>query len=135
VDAENIRQIVGDDLRRETRALDLLARPAVGYGDLMRVPSLGPPVDDPRVAEQLEIQAKYAGYIDRQRDEIDRQRAQEATELPSTLDFENVRGLSSEVREKLLRVRPATVGQASRIPGVTPAAVSLLLIHLKRRSG
>jgi tRNA uridine 5-carboxymethylaminomethyl modification enzyme len=127
-----IREVLGDDLRRETRALDLLARPGVDYPSLMELPGLGPGVADPRVAEQVEIQAKYAGYIGRQQDEIDRQRAQEAAGLPADFDFDRVRGLSSEVREKLKRVRPATVGQAARIPGVTPAAISLLLIHLKR---
>jgi tRNA uridine 5-carboxymethylaminomethyl modification enzyme len=132
-DEEHLRAVLGEPLRRETRALDLLARPRVGYADLMRLPSLGPGVADHRVAEQVDIQAKYAGYIDRQRDEIERQRSQEATGLPADFDFDQVRGLSAEVREKLIRVRPATLGQAARIPGVTPAAVSLLLIHLKRR--
>jgi len=127
-----IREVLGNDLRRETRALDLLARPEVDYRSLMELPGLGPGVGDPRVAEQVEIQAKYAGYIGRQQDEIDRQRAQEAAGLPVDFDFDRVRGLSSEVREKLKRVRPATIGQAGRIPGVTPAAISLLLIHLKR---
>jgi tRNA uridine 5-carboxymethylaminomethyl modification enzyme len=134
LDPERVREVLGDDLRREARALDLLARPKVSYHSLMSLPGVGPGVEDPRVAEQLDIQAKYAGYIDRQHEEIARHRAQESTGLPPDFDFENVLGLSSEVREKLTRVRPATVGQAARIPGVTPAAVSLLLIHLKRRS-
>jgi tRNA uridine 5-carboxymethylaminomethyl modification enzyme len=82
----------------------------------------------------VEIQARYDGYIERQRAEIKRQRGQESKVLPPDFDFAGVRGLSTEVREKLCRVRPGTVGQAARIPGVTPAAVSLLLIHLKRRS-
>ncbi len=86
------------------------------------------------MCEQVEIQAKYAGYIERQRDEIQRQRAQEALTLPPDFDFDQVRGLSAEVREKFNCSRPLTVGQAARIPGVTPAAVSLLLIHLKRKS-
>jgi tRNA uridine 5-carboxymethylaminomethyl modification enzyme len=128
------REILGDDLRRETRALDLLSRPNVGYDSLMGLPGLGPGAQDSKVTEQLEIQCKYAGYIGRQREEIDRQRAREDESLPASFDYERVRGLSSEVREKLIRVRPATVGQAARIPGVTPAAVSLLLIHLKRLS-
>ncbi|MGA7979092.1 MAG: tRNA uridine-5-carboxymethylaminomethyl(34) synthesis enzyme MnmG [Chromatiaceae bacterium] len=127
-----IREVFGGDLRREARALDLLARPEVSYRSLMTLPGLGPAVSDPRVAEQVEIQAKYAGYIGRQQDEIERQRAQEAADLPADFDFDRVRGLSSEVREKLKRVRPTTIGQAARIPGVTPAAISLLLIHLKR---
>jgi tRNA uridine 5-carboxymethylaminomethyl modification enzyme len=135
IDAILLNEVLGDDLRRETRALDLLARPKVGYQALMRLPGLGPGAADPKVAEQLEIQCKYAGYIGRQREEIERQRAQETLSLPPDLDIEGIRGLSAEVREKLQRVRPATVGQAARIPGVTPAAVSLLLIHLKRQSG
>ena len=125
---------LGGELRRETRAGELLARPGVTYAALMSVPGVGPGVADPAVAEQVEIQAMYAGYIDRQQAEIDRQRANEALALPADFDFATVRGLSTEVREKFLRHRPATIGQAARIPGVTPAAVSLLLVHLKRRS-
>ena len=87
-----------------------------------------------QVIEQLEVQAKYAGYITRQQDEIDKHRASEAVALPVDLDYAQVRGLSSEVREKFQRHRPETLGQAGRIPGVTPAAISLLLIHLKKRS-
>ncbi len=134
IDPEQARSVLGDELRREARALDLLARPKVGYADLMALPGLGPGVADPQVAEQIEIQAKYAGYIDRQQQEIERHRAQEETVLPPDFPFDQVRGLSSEVREKLLRVRPTTLGQAARIPGLTPAAISLLLIHLRRRS-
>jgi tRNA uridine 5-carboxymethylaminomethyl modification enzyme len=87
------------------------------------------------VAEQLEIQAHYGGYIRRQQAEIERRRSQEQTPLPESFDYGGVRGLSNEVREKLQRHRPATIGQAARISGVTPAAVSLLLIHLKRGAG
>ncbi len=134
LDPDQARAVLGDDLRRETRALDLLARPKVGYHALMTLPGLGPGVTDPQIAEQLDIQAKYAGYIDRQLQEIERHRAQEETVLPPDFPFDKVRGLSSEVREKLLRVRPSTLGQAGRIPGLTPAAISLLLIHLRRRS-
>jgi tRNA uridine 5-carboxymethylaminomethyl modification enzyme len=126
--------LLGGELRREARAAELLARPGVSYAALMRVPGVGPGVDDPAVAEQVEIQAAYAGYIDRQEAEIARTRANEALALPPDFDFATVRGLSTEVREKLVRLRPATIGQAGRIPGVTPAAVSLLLVHLKRRS-
>ncbi|MFZ1537821.1 MAG: tRNA uridine-5-carboxymethylaminomethyl(34) synthesis enzyme MnmG [Chromatiaceae bacterium] len=134
IEPEQARVVLGDELRRETRALDLLARPKVGYHELMTLPGLGPGVTDPQVADQLDIQAKYAGYIDRQQQEIERHRAQEETALPPDFPFDQVRGLSSEVREKLLRVRPSTLGQAGRIPGLTPAAISLLLIHLRRRS-
>ncbi len=126
--------LLGGPLSKEANALNLLARPNVGYRELMTLPRLGPGVEDPQVIEQLEVQAKYAGYIDRQKDEIDRQRANEAVSLPDNLDYGAVRGLSSEVREKFQRHRPQTLGQAGRIPGVTPAAISLLLIHLKKRS-
>jgi tRNA uridine 5-carboxymethylaminomethyl modification enzyme len=125
---------LGEGLRREVRASELLSRPGVSYAALMTVPGVGPGVDDSAVAEQVEIQAMYAGYIDRQEAEIARTRANEALALPPDFDFATVRGLSTEVREKLVRLRPATIGQAARIPGVTPAAVSLLLVHLKRRS-
>ncbi len=127
--------VLGDRLRREARASELLARPAVTYASLVGLPGLGPGVEDPKVAEQVEIQIKYAGYIERQRREVEQARRAEAVALPEELDYGQVKGLSSEVREKLSRVRPATLGQAARIPGVTPAAVSLLLVHLKKRAG
>ena len=98
----------------------------------MSLPGVGPGETDPQVAEQVEIQAKYAGYIERQRDEIERQRRHEEMVLPTDFDYSQVHGLSREVSEKLGRHRPHTLGQAGRIPGVTPAAISLLLIHLKR---
>ncbi|MDG4552479.1 MAG: tRNA uridine-5-carboxymethylaminomethyl(34) synthesis enzyme MnmG [Candidatus Contendobacter sp.] len=120
---------------RESRAADLLRRPEVTYDGLMSLPGVGPGAADPRVAEQVEIQVKYAGYIERQREEIERQRRHEQWALPPDLDYAEVRGLSREAREKLIRHRPHTLGQAGRIPGMTPAAVSLLLIHLKRRRG
>jgi tRNA uridine 5-carboxymethylaminomethyl modification enzyme len=126
--------VLGDELRRETRPLDLLARPGVGYDALMRLPGLGPGVADPAVAEQVEIQARYAGYIGRQQAEVERTRNHEELRLPEDFDFDQVRGLSMEVREKFSRHHPATVGQAARIPGVTPAAVSLLLVHLRKKS-
>ncbi len=124
----------GGPLSKEVNALQLLARPNVAYRDLALLPRLSPGVEDPQVIEQLEVQAKYAGYIERQQDEIDKHRASEAVALPADLDYAQVRGLSSEVREKFQRHRPETLGQAGRIPGVTPAAISLLLIHLKKRS-
>ena len=128
------QEVLGDELRREARPLDLLARPGVHYAGLMRLPGIGPGVDDPAVAEQVEIQARYAGYIDRQQAEVERTRHHEELRLPDAFDFEQVRGLSMEVREKFSRHRPATVGQAARIPGVTPAAISLLLVHLRKKS-
>ena len=134
--AAGIERHTGEPLRREVRALDLLTRPHIGYDTLTTLAGIGAPSPsvDAAVAEQLEIQCKYAGYVDRQHDEIVRAREQEARVLPTDFDYDKVRGLSAEVMEKLRRVRPTTVGQAARIPGVTPAAVSLLLIHLKRLS-
>jgi tRNA uridine 5-carboxymethylaminomethyl modification enzyme len=126
---------LGIDLSRETPALDLLRRPEMDYATLMAVPLLGPGVDAADVAEQVEIEAKYAGYLDRQREEIARQRRHEHTPIPADFDYATVRGLSIEVQQKLQRVRPETVGQAQRIPGMTPAAISLLLVHLVRRRG
>ena len=120
-------------LTRETRALDLLRRPELGYRRLVELPGIGPGVTDPGVAEQVEIQVRYAGYLQRQGEEIARNRRHEAMELPEDLDYAEIRGLSLEVREKLARYRPRTIGQAGRIPGVTPAALSLLLVHLRRR--
>jgi len=120
-------------LSRETNALDLLRRPELDYAQLMRVPALGPAVGDAKVAEQVQIAAKYSGYLDRQNEEIDRHRRHEETTIPLKFDYTKVRGLSAEVLQKLERSRPQTVGQAMRISGVTPAAISLLLVHLKRR--
>jgi len=128
----------GDPLRRPLRALDLLNRPGADYLRVCAIPSVGSADIDrdlrDQVAEQVEIQAKYSGYIERQRDEVERTRRAEAIRLPTTLDYAHVKGLSAEVSEKLSRHRPETIGQAGRIPGVTPAAVSLLMIHLKKRS-
>lgn len=94
----------------------------------------GDAVDNPQVAEQVEIRTKYAGYIDRQQEEISRLRASEDTRLPVDIDYLGISGLSKEIQNKLNQARPETLGQASRIPGVTPAAISLLLIHLKKRA-
>jgi tRNA uridine 5-carboxymethylaminomethyl modification enzyme len=124
---------LGIELSRETHALDLLRRPELDYSRLLTVPMLGPAVDDAAVAEQVEIEAKYSGYLARQREEIARQQRHEHTEIPQQFDYAIVRGLSIEVQQKLERVRPQTVGQAQRIPGMTPAAISLLLVHLTRQ--
>ena len=124
---------LGIELSRETHALDLLRRPELDYAKLLTVPMLGPAVDDAAVAEQVEIEAKYSGYLVRQREEIARQQRNEHTEIPAQFAYDAVRGLSIEVRQKLERVRPQTVGQAQRIPGMTPAAISLLLVHLTRQ--
>jgi len=123
---------LGVAVSRETNVLDLIKRPELDYAKLMQVPSLGPGVDDARVAEQVEIGVKYAGYLDRQRHEIERQQRHENTAIDAGFDYAGVRGLSAEVQQKLERVRPQTIGQAQRIPGMTPAAISLLLVHLER---
>ncbi len=133
LDEQAEQALLGGPLRRETRASELLTRPEVSYAQLVFLPGLGPGVENPQVAEQVEIQAKYAGYIQRQQDEVEQARRAEAVKLPESLDYAQVKGLSSEVREKLMRHRPQTLGQAGRIPGVTPAAVSLLMIHLKKQ--
>ncbi|TAK39233.1 MAG: tRNA uridine-5-carboxymethylaminomethyl(34) synthesis enzyme MnmG [Lysobacteraceae bacterium] len=125
-------QSLGLPLSRETNVLDLLRRPEVDYASLLSLPSLQPPVADDAVAEQVEIGAKYAGYLDRQREDIARQQRHETSAIPVAFDYAQVRGLSVEARQKLERVRPETVGQAQRIPGMTPAAISLLLVHLAR---
>ena len=125
---------LGIELTREGSARDLLKRPELDYATLTSLPSLGPAVEDPAVAEQVEIAVKYAGYLDRQNDEIARQRRHETTSIPVDFDFGLVRGLSLEVTGKLEQVRPQTIGQAQRIPGMTPAAISLLLVHLARGS-
>ena len=127
-----VAEATGVAVSRETNVLDLIKRPELDYAKLMQVPSLGPGVDDARVAEQVEISVKYAGYLDRQRDEIERSQRHENTAIVEGFDFASVRGLSAEALQKLERVRPQTIGQAQRIPGMTPAAISLLLVHLER---
>ncbi len=133
-DAQEIQRVFGQELGREYSLLDLLRRPEVAYASLMTLPGIGPGVADPAVSEQLEIQAKYAGYIDRQTHEIEKHLRNEETLLPTDMDYTTVRGLSTEARQKLVAQRPVTLGQAARISGVTPAAISLLLVHLKRRA-
>ncbi|WP_312325990.1 tRNA uridine-5-carboxymethylaminomethyl(34) synthesis enzyme MnmG [Stenotrophomonas sp.] len=127
-----VEATLGVAVSRETNVLDLIKRPELDYAKLMQVPSLGPGVDDAKVAEQVEIGVKYAGYLDRQREEIERQQRHENTAIDAGFDYAGVRGLSAEVQQKLERVRPQTIGQAQRIPGMTPAAISLLLVHLER---
>ena len=121
---------------QEHTAMELLRRPEVSYEELLQQIGPGPAIADERIAEQmvvdLTVQARYAGYIERQNDEIERLRQHEASALPAELDYAGVSGLSNEVRQRLAEVRPLTLGQAARIPGVTPAAISLLLVHLKR---
>jgi tRNA uridine 5-carboxymethylaminomethyl modification enzyme len=128
-----IERQLGIAVSRETNALDLLRRPELDYVKLTSVTELGPAVEREDVAAQVEVQTKYSGYLERQREEIERQRRHENTAIPQTFDYDKVRGLSAEVLLKLKRSLPATIGQAARISGVTPAAISLLLVHLKRR--
>ena len=121
-------------LSHEYNLAELLKRPELGYADLPAATGGATSVDQ-QVAAQVEIQAKYAGYIDRQREEIERLRRYENTPLPADFDYLSIEGLSNEVKQKLSAARPATLARASRLPGVTPAAISLLLIHLKKRTG
>lgn len=130
---EDVVRVLGKPIEREYSLQDLLRRPEVGYGALMTLPGAGPSLDDALVAEQVEIQAKYQGYIDRQQEEIRRRQQHENEHLPADLDYREVRGLSVEVTQKLNQHKPETLGQAARISGVTPAAISLLLVYLKRR--
>ncbi len=120
-------------LSHEASALDLLRRPELTYATLTATTGFGPAVVRDDVAAQVEVQAKYAGYLDRQHEEIARQQRHETTPIPDGFDYDRVRGLSAEVSAKLKRVQPATLGQARRISGVTPAAISLLLVHLRRQ--
>jgi tRNA uridine 5-carboxymethylaminomethyl modification enzyme len=131
MDQAKAEAILGEKLTKVTTAKDLLRRPKVDYAALLELMQREQDVSE-EVAEQVVIQAKYSGYINRQQNEIERVQRNENTALPLDLDYKNVRGLSNEVREKLENARPANLGQAARISGVTPAAVSLLLVHLKR---
>jgi len=142
-------RVLNGPLNREVSAFELLRRPEVSYEAVLEVAGrpdwLSPAAaqeSEPRIDErlpaqiraQIEVRTKYAGYIERQHEEVLRQRRNEETRLPGDLDYTQVTGLSHEVRQRLTEVRPATVGQASRIPGVTPAAVSLLIVYLKKRA-
>ena len=131
-DSAAIERAVGQALERDASVAELLRRPEVRYEALMQLPGLGPGVADRTVIEQVEIHSKYAGYITRQQAEVERQAHNEGLEIPADLVYSQVRGLSREVCQRLERQRPATLGQAGRMSGVTPAALSLLLIHLKR---
>src|SRR5512146_1230170 len=131
LDKAEAERVLGKEIEREYSLYDLLRRPEVSYAALMTLPGMHA-ADAVEVAEQVEILAKYQGYIERQRDEIARQEGHETTQLPLDLDYSIVRGLSIEVAQKLNQHKPQTLGQAARISGVTPAAISLLLVHLKR---
>lgn len=126
-----IAERFGTPLSHEYSLQNLLSRPEIDYAALVELTGAG--AQDPQVAEQVEIRSKYAGYIDRQQDEIARLRASENVRLPEDIDYTAISGLSKEIQHKLSSARPETLGQASRVPGVTPAAVSLLLVNLKKR--
>lgn len=130
---ERMRQALGDVLSRDQSLLELMRRPEVKAQALLELAGLDVTRIRPDVLEQIEIRAKYSGYIERQKLEVDRQRRNEETSLPENMNYDNVCGLSKEVQQKLSDHRPATLGQAARISGVTPAAISLLLVHLKRK--
>jgi tRNA uridine 5-carboxymethylaminomethyl modification enzyme len=132
LDKAAAERVLGKAITREYSLFELLRRPEVRYADLMTLPSAGPGVTDTDVIAQMEIQARYQGYIDRQREEVARAAGTEGLALPESLDFSQVPGLSHEVQQKLEEFRPQTIGQASRIQGITPAAISLLLVWLKR---
>jgi tRNA uridine 5-carboxymethylaminomethyl modification enzyme len=125
-------RVFGQALDREYVLTDLLRRPGVDYPALTALPGAGPAVADAAVAAQVEVQVKYQGYIERQREEIERGREQADTSLPADLDYRTLRGLSTEVQQRLNQHKPQTIGQASRVQGVTPAAVALLLVYAKR---
>jgi len=129
---EDAVRVLGKPIEREYSLLELLRRPDVNYVELQTLPGAGTGVEDEKVAEQVETQAKYHGYIERQREEIGRNEHYETMGLPCEMDYRGVRGLSIEVQQKLNQHKPETIAQAARISGVTPAAISLLLVHLKR---
>jgi tRNA uridine 5-carboxymethylaminomethyl modification enzyme len=128
-----VNQLLKTPLSREASLEDLIRRPEVNYKDLMAIESVGPGLADQAAAEQVEIQIKYEGYINRQQDEIAKHERNETTRLPEKFDYSVVKGLSNEVVLKLNQSQPETVGQASRISGITPAAISLLLVYLKKQ--
>jgi tRNA uridine 5-carboxymethylaminomethyl modification enzyme len=137
---DQAEELLGLPLAREQQAFELLRRPDVGYAALTSLAAVGAPMDDPderlatQVALQVEVRAKYAGYIERQQAEIERQLRHEEMPLPAAIDYGTVPGLSNEARQRLIEARPATLGQASRLPGITVATVSILLVHLKKRA-
>jgi tRNA uridine 5-carboxymethylaminomethyl modification enzyme len=129
---DQINELLKADISRENSLEDLIRRPEVRYDDLMKIEGLGPAITNKQAAEQVEIQIKYAGYIDRQLDEISKKKRHENTLIPLDFDFTQISGLSNEVVAKLSDSRPETIGKASRISGITPAAISLLLVYLKK---
>ena len=133
-DGQQLAVLLGQPLRKDQRLIDLLKRPGLNYKVLTTLPTAGTGVDDEKVIEQLENTALYSGYIERQQDEVLRSQKQESLLIPKGFDYLQVNGLSNEVTQKLVEATPVTVGQAARISGVTPAAISLLLVYLKREA-
>jgi tRNA uridine 5-carboxymethylaminomethyl modification enzyme len=137
VGADHAQRVLGKPLEREYRLADLLRRPEVGYEALMSLPGAAEnrldAQNEAQAIEQVEIAAKYFGYIERQREDVERSQSNETMRLPTDMDYNGVHGLSIEVKQKLNQQRPETLGQAARMQGMTPAAVSLLLVHLKRQ--
>ncbi len=129
---EKVNQLLKNPMSKEASLEDLIRRPEVRYEDLINIEGLGPVLADTQAAEQIEIQTKYAGYIDRQLDEIAKKKRNENTLIPTDFDYQQISGLSNEVVAKLTDARPETIGKASRISGITPAAISLLLVYLKK---
>ena len=132
VSEADAQRVLGQAMEREYPLLDLLRRPDVTYNLLMTLPGAGLAVNDPQVAEQVEIQAKYHGYIERQQEEIERSAQQENTRLPLDIDYTKISGLSIEAQQKLAKHQPETLGQAARISGITPATISVLMVYAKR---
>jgi tRNA uridine 5-carboxymethylaminomethyl modification enzyme len=131
---EDAESVLGQPIRTDQSLLQLLKRPEFSYSDIVKLPNVAVAEMDPIVAKQVEIQAKYSGYIKRQEEEVERNRHHEEKALPVDIDYQNVRGLSTEAIEKLSQHRPVNLGQASRIQGITPAAISLLRIYMKKQS-
>ncbi len=129
---EEVNKLLKSPMSKEASLEDLIRRPEVRYEDLMKIEGLGPEIEDKQASEQIEIQTKYAGYIDRQLDEIAKKNRNENTLIPFEFDYQQISGLSNEVVAKLKDARPETIGKASRISGITPAAISLLLVYLKK---
>lgn len=129
---DQLNPLLKNPFNRDASLEDLLRRPETKYRDLMSIEPFGPGIDDEQAAEQIEIQIKYAGYIDRQVDEIAKKQRHEETKIPANFDYHGISGLSNEVIAKLTDAKPETIGKASRISGITPAAISLLLVYLKK---
>ncbi len=132
VQSQIIDQVCSNPILREYSLIDLLKRPELSYASLINIEGIGPGITDEEAAEQIEISVRYAGYIDRQAIEIERHRQHETTMIPDDFDYAEVKSLSNEVRQKLQKIRPTTLGEASRISGVTPAAISILLVNIKK---